>query len=89
VYQQYLTNFDTRHLPQEEWEYVVVGSGIAGLYTAYTASKAGGKVVVTYQAHCTGQQYRQSTGRHCRSPWGCRFPGIAPSGYPGCRSGLM
>lgn len=46
MYQQYLTNFDTRYMPQEEWEYVVVGSGIAGLYTAYTASKAGGKVVV-------------------------------------------
>lgn len=42
----YLVNFDTRQLPQEEWEYVILGSGIAGLYTACAASQAGGKVVV-------------------------------------------
>lgn len=43
---KYLVNFETRQLPQEEWEYVVLGSGIAGLYTAYAASQAGGRVVV-------------------------------------------
>ncbi len=46
MHRQYLTNFDTRPLPQEEWEYVVIGSGIAGLYTAYIASRGGGKAVV-------------------------------------------
>jgi L-aspartate oxidase len=33
-------------MPQEEWEYVVIGSGIAGLYTAYIASRAERKAVV-------------------------------------------
>jgi len=42
----YLVNFDTRQLPQEYWDYVIIGSGIAGLYTAYTASKLGKSVVV-------------------------------------------
>lgn len=42
----YLVNFDTRQLPQEEWEYVILGSGIAGLYTACAASQTGAKVVV-------------------------------------------
>lgn len=42
----YLVNFDTRQLSQEEWEYVIIGSGIAGLYSAYIASRCGGKAVV-------------------------------------------
>jgi L-aspartate oxidase len=46
VDRNYLVNFDTRQLPQEEWEYVIIGSGIAGLYSAYIASRCGGKVVV-------------------------------------------
>lgn len=43
---KYLVNFDTRQLPQEEWDYVIVGSGIAGLYTAYAASRTNRQVVV-------------------------------------------
>ncbi|MEW6423296.1 MAG: L-aspartate oxidase [Bacillota bacterium] len=43
---RYLVNFDTRQLPQEEWDYVILGSGIAGLYTAYTAGRQGAGVVV-------------------------------------------
>jgi len=46
VDRNYLINFDTRQLPQEEWEYVIIGSGIAGLYSAYIASRYGGKAVV-------------------------------------------
>ncbi|MFZ5650551.1 MAG: L-aspartate oxidase [Bacillota bacterium] len=42
----YLVNFDTRRLPQDYWDYVIIGSGIAGLYTALTASSLGKKVVV-------------------------------------------
>ena len=44
--ENYLVNFDTRQLPQEYWDYVIVGSGIAGLYTALTASKLGNRVLV-------------------------------------------
>lgn len=43
---RYLVNFDVRQLPQEEWDYVVLGSGIAGLYTAYTAGRRGAGVAV-------------------------------------------
>ncbi|MCL5058402.1 MAG: L-aspartate oxidase [Actinobacteria bacterium] len=42
----YLVNFDTRQLPQDYWDYVIIGSGIAGLYAAYMASSIGKKVVV-------------------------------------------
>jgi L-aspartate oxidase len=42
----YMLNFDTRELPQEDDEYIVLGSGIAGLYTALAASRAGGSVTV-------------------------------------------
>ncbi|WP_104370631.1 L-aspartate oxidase [Desulfocucumis palustris] len=42
----YVMNFDTRQLPQDEYEYVVIGSGIAGLYTAYAASRSGARVVL-------------------------------------------
>ncbi|MGI5940875.1 MAG: FAD-dependent oxidoreductase, partial [Pelotomaculaceae bacterium] len=41
-----MLNFDTRELPQEDDEYIVLGSGIAGLYTALAASRAGGSVTV-------------------------------------------
>ncbi|MGC7847737.1 L-aspartate oxidase [Desulforudis sp. 1088] len=43
---RYLVNFDSRELLQYEVEYLVIGSGIAGLYTAYTIAKAGGDVLV-------------------------------------------
>ncbi|MCL6610492.1 MAG: L-aspartate oxidase [Peptococcaceae bacterium] len=42
----YLVNFDTRQLPREHWDYVIIGSGIAGLYTALTAGRLGKRVVV-------------------------------------------
>jgi L-aspartate oxidase len=42
----YIKNFDTRMLPQNECEYVIIGSGIAGLYTAYAASQSGSRVVL-------------------------------------------
>lgn len=43
----YIVNFDTRQLPQQTIDYLVIGSGIAGLYTAYLLARAGRKVVVT------------------------------------------
>jgi L-aspartate oxidase len=46
-----LINFDTRQLPRDYRDYIIVGSGIAGLYTAYIASKFGKRaVVITKQA---------------------------------------
>ena len=43
---RYLVNFDSRRLPQESWDLVVLGSGIAGLYTAHAAGRRGWRVVV-------------------------------------------
>lgn len=43
---KYLVNFDSRELLLEEDEYIILGSGIAGLYTALAAFKAGGSVTV-------------------------------------------
>jgi len=31
---RYLTNFDTRNMENEKWDVVIIGSGIAGLYSA-------------------------------------------------------
>ncbi|MBE0466063.1 MAG: L-aspartate oxidase [Candidatus Desulforudis sp.] len=42
----YILNFDTRQLPSEAVDYLVVGSGIAGLYTAYLLARSGRRVVV-------------------------------------------
>lgn len=43
---QYLVNFDTRQLPWEDSHYLIIGSGIAGLYTAYVASLTGESVTL-------------------------------------------
>lgn len=45
-----MLNFDTRELLQVEDEYLVLGSGIAGLYTALRAAAAGGSVTVLTKA---------------------------------------
>lgn len=43
---RYLKNFDSRELEQVETEYLVVGGGIAGLFSAWSAYKNGAKVTV-------------------------------------------
>ncbi|SHF49779.1 L-aspartate oxidase [Desulforamulus putei] len=42
----YLVNFDSRELPQQEAEYLIIGGGIAGLFTAWAAAKAGASVTL-------------------------------------------
>lgn len=47
MFPRYLINFDTRQLPEEETEYLVIGSGIAGLYTALKAASFAKVAVLT------------------------------------------
>ena len=43
---QYLVNFNSRELPQQEAEYLIIGGGIAGLFTAWAAANAGARVTL-------------------------------------------
>ncbi|MBO8129300.1 MAG: L-aspartate oxidase [Peptococcaceae bacterium] len=43
---RYLINFKTGDLPHDEVDYLVIGSGIAGLFTACAAQETGSKVLV-------------------------------------------
>lgn len=43
---QYLVNFDSKELPQQEAEYLIIGGGIAGLFTAWSAAKTGAHVTL-------------------------------------------
>ncbi|RYD02836.1 hypothetical protein N752_22745 [Desulforamulus aquiferis] len=43
---KYLVNFDSAELPQEEAEYLIIGGGIAGLFTAWAAAQAGARVTL-------------------------------------------
>ena len=47
MYPRYLTDFDLTQLPRHECDFLVVGSGIAGLYTALKASRFGQVTVLT------------------------------------------
>ncbi|ABO48713.1 L-aspartate oxidase [Desulforamulus reducens MI-1] len=43
---RYLVNFDSRELPQQEAEYLIIGGGIAGLFTAWAAAKSGAQITL-------------------------------------------
>lgn len=43
---QYIRNFDSRELNQVETDYLVIGGGIAGLFSAWSAYKKGAKVTI-------------------------------------------
>jgi L-aspartate oxidase len=57
-----MVNFDSRDLPQEEDEYIILGSGIAGLYTAIAASQAGGSVTVLTKCHLSDTNTDKAQG---------------------------
>ncbi|MEG6520606.1 L-aspartate oxidase [Desulfotomaculum sp. 1211_IL3151] len=43
---RYLVNFDSRDLPQQKAEYLIIGGGIAGLFTAWAAAQTGAQVTL-------------------------------------------
>lgn len=43
---KYLVNFNSTELVQDEAEYLIIGGGIAGLYTAWAAAQAGARVTL-------------------------------------------
>ncbi|AEF93061.1 L-aspartate oxidase [Desulfotomaculum nigrificans CO-1-SRB] len=43
---KYLVNFNASALPQVEAEYLIIGGGIAGLFTAWAAAQAGAQVTL-------------------------------------------
>lgn len=61
MFPRYLINFDTRQLPVEETEYLIIGSGIAGLYTALKAA-AFAKVAVLTKKKMTDSNTEYAQG---------------------------
>lgn len=59
---RYLVNFDSSRLPQESWDLVVLGSGIAGLYTAHAAGRRGWRVVVLTKHHVADSSTDRAQG---------------------------
>jgi len=47
VFPRYITNFDTQELPWQACDYLIIGSGIAGLYSAFKASRHGRVILLT------------------------------------------
>lgn len=48
--ERYLLDFDTECIPHEEYDAVIIGSGIAGVYTALSMSRAARVLIITKEA---------------------------------------
>jgi L-aspartate oxidase len=60
---RYIANFDTRQLPQIDTEVLIIGAGIAGLFSAWSANQAGAQVtVITKQALRDSNTYKAQGG---------------------------
>lgn len=72
-----------------EYDVVVVGGGIAGLYTALTAAEQC-RVAVVSKVHVTRSHSVAAAGWNCRKPWkrGRRPIGMA-HGIWGCKGYYM
>lgn len=47
---RYLINFDTEHLPHEFYDVVIIGSGIAGVYTALSCPRSAKVLIITKES---------------------------------------
>lgn len=48
--ERYLLNFDTDRLPREDYDAIIIGSGIAGVYTALSMSRSTRILIMTKEA---------------------------------------
>lgn len=62
VFGRYLIDFDMEKIDKEVTDYVVVGSGIAGLYTALKLSEHGKVIIVTKRGLCESNTYHAQGG---------------------------
>jgi L-aspartate oxidase len=62
VFGRYLTDFNVEKLDKEVTDYIVVGSGIAGLYTALKLSEHGKVLIFTKRGLCESNTYHAQGG---------------------------
>lgn len=61
----YCINFDSEALPQQRYDYTVVGGGIAGLYAAYLAKQHGSVALLNKDDFDGSDAYRAQGGIAC------------------------
>lgn len=62
---QYCINFDSGNLPYRQYDYAIVGAGIAGLYAAYLARQFGSTAVINKDAFDGSNSYKAQGGIAC------------------------
>ncbi len=62
---RYMVNFDLQQLPTVYTDVIVIGAGIAGLFTALRSAETH-KVLMVTKKIAAGQQHTLRTGRHRR-----------------------
>lgn len=59
---RYLVNFDTRKLPERQADCVIIGGGVAGLFTAWHAARTGAKVIMITKHELTESNSQKAQG---------------------------
>ena len=59
---RYLVNFDTRKLPEHQADCVIIGGGVAGLFTAWHAARTGVKVIMITKHELTESNSQKAQG---------------------------
>jgi len=59
---RYLVNFDTRKLPEQQTDCLIIGGGVAGLFTAWHAARTGAKVIMITKHELTESNSQKAQG---------------------------
>jgi len=62
VVRRYLLNFDTRELQEKQTDCLIVGGGVAGLFTAWHAAQAGARVMLLTKQDIEASNSQQAQG---------------------------